>query len=308
MKKRDVALGGAVVVADHRRLDELVGLLALIRGLDRLGGTRRPQALGVDDRVVGELAALPARVAIHRVVAAADRGDTSRLAQPALKLGQVLAAAVRQRVAAVGEGVEDDVGHALLRGQLDRRLDVLPAGVHAAVGDQPEQVQAAARAAPGAVAGVEQRRVFEEAAVGDRVVDPRQVLLDDRPGAEVEMADLGVAHLPVGQPDVAPLGGEFRVRIRAPETVEDGRLGQRDRVARPRRGEAPAVQDHQCQRWDRHDADPTVALNDRMGTKGAPDLMLLPLWRRNLRGRGWRRLPGRRRCPPAPAARRRWPA
>ena len=48
-----------------------------------------------------------------------------------------------------------------------------------------------------------QHLVLEEAAVGDRVVDPRQVLLDDRAGAEVEVADLGVAHLPVRQADVA---------------------------------------------------------------------------------------------------------
>ncbi len=123
----------------------------------------------------------------------------------------VAAAAVRQRVAAVGEGVEDDVGDALLRGELDRRLDVLPAGVHAAVGDEAEQVQAPARAVAGPLAGGEQRLVLEEAAVGDRVVDPGQVLLDDRAGAEVEVADLGVAHLAVGQADVAALGGELRV-------------------------------------------------------------------------------------------------
>ena len=69
----------------------------------------------------------------------------------------------------------------------------------------------------------EQRLVLEEAAVGDRVVDPGQVLLDDRAGAEVEVADLGVAHLPVGQADVAALGGELGVR-----------------VARPRGGRRPA--------------------------------------------------------------------
>ena len=138
------------------------------------------QPAGVDDRVVGELGPLPARVAVHRVVAAADRADPPRLPQPALELGEVAAAAVRQRVAAVGEGVEDDVGHALLGGELDRRLDVLPAGVDAAVGDEAEQVQAPARAAAGALAGGQQGLVLEEAAVGDRVVDPGQVLLDDR--------------------------------------------------------------------------------------------------------------------------------
>ena len=223
---RDVAGGGTVVVADHRRPHELVGLLTLVGGFDRLDRAGGPQPLAVDDRVVGELGPLPTGVAVHRVVAAADGADPPRLAQPAFELGDVGATAVRQRVAAVGEGVEDDVGDALLRGQLDRRLDVLPAGVDAAVGDQPQQVQAPARAAAGVLAGGQQRRVLEEAAVGDRVVDPGQVLLDDRAGAEVEVADLGVAHLAVGEADVAALGGELGVRVALPEGVEDRRAGQ----------------------------------------------------------------------------------
>ena len=44
-------------------------------------------------------------------------------------------------------------------------------------------------------AQLEQRRVLEERARLDRVVDAHDVLGDDAPGAEVEVADLGVAHL-----------------------------------------------------------------------------------------------------------------
>ena len=55
----------------------------------------------------------------------------------------------------------------------------------------------AARALASALAGADQRLVLEERAVGDRVVDPGEVLLDDGAGAEVEVADLGVAHLAV---------------------------------------------------------------------------------------------------------------
>ncbi len=156
-----------------------------------------------------------------------------------------------QGVAAVGESVEDDVGDALLGGELDRRLDVLPARVHAAVGDEAEQVQASARAVAGPLAGAEQGLVVEEAPVGDRVVDPGQVLLDDRAGAEVEVADLGVPHLALRQADVAALGGELGVGVATPEPVEDRRLGKRDRVSGPRLGESPAVEDDQGERGDR---------------------------------------------------------
>ena len=111
---RYIALGGAVVVADHGRLDELVGLATLIGGGDRLLGARCREPLGVDDRVVGELGPLPAGVAIHRVIATADRGDTAGMAQPALQFGEVGPPAVWERVAAVGEGVEDEVWHPLM--------------------------------------------------------------------------------------------------------------------------------------------------------------------------------------------------
>ena len=42
---------------------------------------------------------------------------------------------------------------------------------------------------------VAQHLVLAERAVRDRLVDAREVLRDDRAGAEVEVADLGVAHL-----------------------------------------------------------------------------------------------------------------
>ena len=93
------------------------------------------------------------------------------------------------------------------------------------------------------LAGGQQHLVLEEAAVGDRVVDPGQVLLDDRAGAEVEVADLGVAHLAVGEADVAAAGRERRVRVALPERVEDRGVGLGDRVARARRGQPPAVED-----------------------------------------------------------------
>ena len=67
------------------------------------------------------------------------------------------------------------------------------------------------------------------------------------PGPEVEVADLGVTHLPRGQTDVAARGGELRVRVTLPERVEGWCVRQRDRVARARLREAPAVEDDECQ-------------------------------------------------------------
>ena len=143
-------------------------------------------------------------------------------------------------VAAVGEGVKYDLGDTLLDRQLDARLEVLPARVHAAVGDEAEQVDAAAGTGAGPLAGCPQGLVLEEAAVGDRVVDPGQVLVDDSAGAEVEVAYLRVPHLPRGQADVTTLGGELRVRAFRPEPVEVRGLSLGDRVPRTRAAPGPS--------------------------------------------------------------------
>jgi len=57
------------------------------------------------------------------------------------------------------------------------------------------------------------------------------------------MPDLGVAHLALGQADVAAGRREGRVWVGGPELVEDRRLGLRDRVPGPS-APAPAVEDH----------------------------------------------------------------
>ena len=71
-----VALAHAALLPHQRRHDELVGLPALVCGAHGgLAGRRRVLGLALDDRVVRELRALPAAVAVHRVVAAADGRD-----------------------------------------------------------------------------------------------------------------------------------------------------------------------------------------------------------------------------------------
>jgi len=117
--------------------------------------------------------------------------------------------------------------------------------VHTAVGDQAEQVQPATRRIAGPFAGRLQCLVLEEAAVGDRVVDSHQILLDDRPGTEVEMPDLGVAHLALREPDIGPAGGELGARVGRPQLVEAGGVGLLDRVARAGRSKSPPIEDDQ---------------------------------------------------------------
>ena len=93
--------------------------------------------------------------------------------------------------------------------------------------DQADDVQAAVRSRA-RVARREQRRALEERAVGDRGVDPRQVLEDRPAGAQVQVADLGVAHLAGRQADRV-LGGAQDAH------AASARAGRASSASRPRR-------------------------------------------------------------------------
>jgi hypothetical protein len=136
--ERDHGVAGAdrALVADARRRDELVGLTAIVGRQDRgAGGRRGMRGEPVRDQVVGLLDALPAAVAVHREIASDDARDAPHalLRAPALDRSDELRARRRQRVATVGEGVDDQVLHAGLRGHLQQPVDVRDARVHAAV-------------------------------------------------------------------------------------------------------------------------------------------------------------------------------
>ena len=113
--------------------------------------------------------------------------------------------------------------------------------------------EARAGAAPPALArrraGLPQRLVLEEAAVGDGLVDAHQVLLDDRARAEVQVADLGVAHLAVGQADGAARRRSAACAGSSP-TARRTRACRQARSALPGPGgrEPPAVEHHQRDR------------------------------------------------------------
>ena len=71
--------------------------------------------------------------------------------------------------------------------------------VHAAVGNKPEQMQPmSARSGK----GILQNRVALQFAIGDGLIDSRQVLINDSARSKIKMANFRVAHLPVGQTDI----------------------------------------------------------------------------------------------------------
>ena len=90
-------------------------------------------------------------------------------------------------------------------------------------------------------------RLFE-AAIRDGVVDTGQVLPHHAARPEVHVADLGVAHLPVRQPDVLPGAVEHIRRPGLDQAVPIRCVGKGNRVAVARLALRPAVENAEHRR------------------------------------------------------------
>ncbi len=252
---------GLALLDDDRRLEELVGLVPGVGGLDGLRGARGVEARREHERLVGPRHAIPALVAIHRVVAPRDARDPAApLRQGLLQAFEVAARGAGRRVAAVGEGVHADARHAGARGELEEALEMPLVRVHAAVREQAHQVErrAARLRLPDRL---RESRVLEERPVAQGEVDPKKVLRDHPAGAERQVPDLGVAHHAGRQSDGFAGGLEQRPRILGEPAVVDRRARPGDGVALGRRRMAPAVAD---QKQDR-----TVLQAGGAGRRGA---------------------------------------
>ena len=133
-------------------------------------------------------------------------------------------------VAPVRERVHRDARYARRERAAHDRAQVVDVRMHPAVGDEPGHVQHPAAGLGGRDRSL-QRGVLGQRAIGHRIADAHEILRDDPPGADVEMADLGVAHLPFGQAHRAPGCDQRRVRPALPERVEDRRASQPHGVA-----------------------------------------------------------------------------
>ncbi len=83
----------------------------------------------------------------------------------------------------------------------------------------------------------------EELAVLDHQVDAGDVHVHDAPGADVEMANLAVAHLPFGQADERSAGMNQRVGILAQQPVIGRLARERDGIGLGFGAISPAVED-----------------------------------------------------------------
>ena len=246
-------LDAGLLAAEDDGLQELILILLTTAGvgvLDGLDGVSGLLALAEDETLEGNLDAVPALIAVHGIVAADDGGDLADadLLDGVLEFLHVAGGRLGVGVAAVAEEVDEDLGHAGLLGGLEERVEVGLLGVDAAVGDEAAEVQPPV-AVLGALEGLLDDLVLRELALAHGLVDAHDVLPHDAAGADVEVADLGVAHEALGQADGERRGVELNVAGGVlGEAVHDGGLGGGDGVAlggRVGRRDAPAV-NHDC--------------------------------------------------------------
>ena len=108
--------------------------------------------------------------------------------------------------------------HARIGKNFGQRGDVILMRMHAAGRHQADEMT-------GAAAGfelldqIDERRRARDVAAGDGGVDARQVLHHHAAGADIHMADFGIAHLAVRQADGAARGVQQAVRAILPQPV-----------------------------------------------------------------------------------------
>lgn len=108
--------------------------------------------------------------------------------------------------------MDDDLLQTAHFRELEHRFDVRDVAVNAAIGEQPENMQRAVRFLD-VLHRMVQRDIIEENPVIDGFGDAGELLIDDASGADIEVTDLGVAHLTLRQPDGQTACGKANVRI-----------------------------------------------------------------------------------------------
>ena len=114
-----------------------------------------------------------------------------------------------------------DSRHTCLREHLCQRHRVILMRMHAPRRDEAHQVTGASGLAQ-TRNQADQGGSLLDLAIGDSLADARQILHHDTAGADVEMSDLGIAHLPLRQAHILARRAQEGVGAGVPQAVEGG--------------------------------------------------------------------------------------
>ena len=241
--------GTVNLIRFHNGLDKFVGDAGGVGRTHRFGKVSRMRAFAVHELLPRFFNALPALVAVHGVVAANEAHELSRFTgfrKLALERFHKSQTALGIGVAAVHESVNVDMLNAFTAGKVDEGQKMVKTRMYAAVGKESHQVKRLA----GSFEVLKHRAAFgllKELILRTGAVDAHQILIDHAAGADVEVADFGIAHLTFGQAYVFAVGAKLRVRVPGGKTFNEGRVRRADGVGRVcgTAADAPAVENHE---------------------------------------------------------------
>ena len=236
-----------IVVAVHNsRQDEFVVFVSLIGVSDRLLPCCRMHAFAYGHGVIGLHKALPAFVSVHSVVAAAHDTDLPQadFFHVSSQLVHIFLGAPRRHVSAVQETVHHQFLYAFLLRQIDQGQQMGDVAVHAPVRQQSLQMECRVVFLH-MLDRLQESLILKEIPVLNGLGDPCQLLVHDPACADVQMPDLGIAHLAFRQPHIQPAGLQRRPRVFREYFIEMRFVRRFDRVALFSRIDPVSVQYHQ---------------------------------------------------------------
>ena len=271
-KDNGVAVLHAATLAGDTGQHELIGLVCSVGSLDGLGSVGSVLTLAVDKGSVGLLLAIPVVITVHGVVTAGNAGDLAhaQLVQLGLQVSKEALAGVGVGVAAVGDAVQVDFLSAQMLCHLQHAKPVVGMAVHAAGAHQTHQVDGLA-GLDGGLHVLDQHRVLEHLAVVDGLGDEGQLLVHDAACAHVGVADLGVAHLTIGQTDshAGSINGGHGILCH--QSIQMGGLGSHNGVTEGLvRHPAEAIHDAQKNRFLCHKIESPLNLSRVAGKAKRP--------------------------------------
>ena len=234
------------------RHHELVGYIAIVGSLHECIGGNIAARFGAYDGIEGLLHALPALIAVHRVIAPRNRSDFCHarktfFSDELFKLLDIALAARRRHIATIHEAMDANIAHAISGRVLNERIQMLVRGMHATIGKQAHEVQRSARN----LRRIERRinhGIFANGTLTACHIDSREFLVHYAASANIQMAYFGISHLARrkthGLTRCFKLahGGFAQKRIQI-RSVREG-----NRIARTRLRQTEAVHNHK-QGW-----------------------------------------------------------
>ena len=226
-------------------LEEFVGHTLCIACLDCSDEIGSLLALAIYEHIISIFKALPAMVAVHGVVATDDGGNlTCRLGTMLLHVFEESGTGLGVGVAAIHEAMDEGFVKTIGLGGVAKGIEMVERGVDTAGAAKAHEVDGDI-VLLGVGEGAFDLGILGEGTVGDRAVDLHEILIHDASRTDVEMADLGVAHLAVGQTYIFTAGLEFRMGILGHEAIHERGGSVEDGIVLLMVADAIAVKDDQ---------------------------------------------------------------